>query len=429
MSARHVLIGLMLLAMVAAWPQVGAVAQEESADQTLDLAAMSLAPDDVPSGFFDEYSEQETPANWISALILAGEATPAGLERWRQTFYFNPEQASGIYVYLLEFASPAQAEAGAGIIEAALRPPLPEGTTIGPTFGPGPAVGEEPRTTTFVTYDTWEAGGPRVDAIAASFRRDGLVAGVSVERWVDPPAADATPVAPDSAQEQLAMSLATTLDGRITDVLAGIAPAGADLTLPGAVLPIDQLAGDPLPVLGGYTSGIDLLRCGICGEENSLVGFADAALGGFSRTVVVGPLVDGEPTPPFVSVAVSAFDSPEDALAVLEAIRQAPNDRPTPGPIPRGAKTLAADPAIPGSTSALAFHAAMDEEDPNAPIDSAGVDFVLGDWLVTVDVQGGLSADDAMAAAVDLASQQSACLTSSDPCDSVTRPPKLGNTD
>ena len=45
---------------------------------------------------------------------------------------------------------------------------------------------------------------------------------------------------------------------------------------------------------------------------------------------------------------------------------------------------------------------------------------MTGNRLVTVDVQGGLSAEEAMAAAVDLATQQAACLASDDPCASVT---------
>ena len=110
---------------------------------------------------------------------------------------------------------------------------------------------------------------------------------------------------------------------------------------------------------------------------------------------------------------------------MLEAIRQAPNDRPTAVPFPRGQKTLVDDPAIPEATAALAFHATPDEEDPNAPADAAGVDFVSGNRLVTVDVQGGLSAEDALAAAVDLASQQAACLATGDTCGSVTAPSSL----
>jgi hypothetical protein len=268
--------------------------------------------------------------------------------------------------------------------------------------------------------------------VANSFQHQNLIAGISVERWFDPPpdgTPAASPVAADPGQEELATSLATTLDSRITDVLAGVSPAGADLTLPSMVLPIDQLVDGPIAVQGGYKSGLDLLRCGICGEENSLVPFADGALGGYSRTVPVGqPMEDapGEPQPPFISVAVSAFDSPETALAVLEAVRATPNDRNTPGPLPRGVRTLAADPTIPGADAGVAF-TSVPEDDPSAPSDSAGVDFVVGSWMVTVDVQFGLTGEEAMAVAVDLATQQAACLTSGEPCDSITTPEALAS--
>jgi hypothetical protein len=399
---------------------------------SLDLAAMALAPDDVPAGYFDDYTEWWMPADAFSALTLGGAATPPGLERVYQSFYFNPEEAVAIHAYLYEFASPEEATAGIAIVDEALRPPLPEGTVIGPTHMPGPDLGEDPRQMTVVTYDTWAAGGPRADVIAASFRRDRLIAGVAIERFTDPPPAGtpvadlATPIAPDPAQEELATSLATTLDERITTVLAGEAPAGVDFALSDVLLPLAPLVDAATPVFGGYKAGIDLLRCGICGEENSLLPFADAAGDGFSRGVVLGPLVDGAPTPPFVSMAVLELASPEAALEVLEAIRTAPGDRPTSAPFPRGTRTLAADPAIAETTAVVAFQGTYDEEDPNAPIDSAGVNFVTGNRLVTVDVQGGLSAEDAMAAAVDLATQQAACLAADDPCATVTLPPSLG---
>ena len=420
--------------LLGAWPFLAAAQDATpgmSSGMPLDLAAMALAPDDVPTGYFDDYSEWWVPADAFSELVLGGAATPPGLERVYQTFYFSPDELAGIHTYLYEFASPEEATAGVGIVDEALRPPLPEGTVVGPTQAPGPDLGDDPRVMTFVTYDTWAAGGPRVDVVAASFRRDRLIAGVAVERYTDPPPAGspvaelATPIAGDPAQEDLATSLAASLDDRITTVLAGEAPAGVDVALSDALLPLDQLVDVSTPVFGGYKAGIDLLRCGVCGEENSLLPFADAALGGFSRGVVVGPVVDGEPTPPFVSMAVSEFASPEAALEVLDAIRQAPNDRPTSAPFPRGTRTLAADPEIPGSTAALAFQGSLDEEDPNAPVDSAGVDFVAGNRLVTVDVQGGLPAEEAMAAAVDLATQQAACLAADEACASVTLPPSL----
>ena len=431
---RGVLVWVAILLGV--WPLLAA-AQEATpgtpGGQSPDLAAMALAPDDVPAGYFDDYSEWWVPAEAFSELVLGGAAVPPGLVRVYQSFYAAPDGTGAIHNYLYEFASPEEAKAGSEGVDAALRPPLPEGTVVGPTHAPGPDLGDDPGVLTVVTYDTWAAGGPRADVVAASFRRDRLVAGVAVERYTDPPpagtpAADsATPIVPDTIQEQLATSLATTLDERITAVLAGQAPAGVDPALAELVLPLDQLVDNQREVFGGYKAGIDLLRCGICGEENALLPFADEALAGFSRTVFVGPPLDGEAQPPFVSVAVTTFASSEAALAVLEAIRQAPNDRPTPGPIPRGNRTLVEDPMIPKSTAALAFQATLDEVDPGAPADSAGVDFVAGSRLVTVDVQGGLSGEDAMAASIDLATQQAACLTAGGPCTTVTPPAALGD--
>ena len=392
---------------------------------------MALAPDDVPAGYFDDYSEWWVPGATFAASVLSGGEEPAGLERVYQSFYGNPEQGTTIHCFLFEFASPGAAQAGSPLVDAALRPPLPEGTTIGPTNAPGPDIDGLPSETTFVTYDTWAAGGPRVDVVANSFRHDRLLAGISVERYTDPPGAStpvsavATPVAADPVQERLAATLATTLDARITAVLAGQTPSGVDPTLSDAVLPLDHLVDATTPVLGGYKAGIDLLRCGYCGEENSLLPFANDALDGFARIVSLGPMVDGGPTPPFVSVAVTVFTTPEAARQVLEAIRQAPNDLPTPGPIPRGHRTLAADPTVPLTEAALAFQATSNADDPQAPVDSAGVDFVSGTRLVTVDVQGGLPPDAAMAAAIDLATQQAACLGAGAPCDSVNLPPTL----
>jgi hypothetical protein len=432
LSRRAALVCLTFLLGV--WPFLAGAqdATPTTAGSTpLDLAAMALAPEDVPAGYFDDYGEWLVPAGPFSDLVLGGAAVPPGLVRVYQSFYTDPNGAAAIHTYLYEFASPEEATAGSEVVDAALRPPLPEGTVVGPTHAPGPNLGDAPGVLTVVTYDTWAAGGPRADVVAASFQRDRLVAGVAVEWYTAPPpagtpAADsATPVALDPAQEQLATTLATTLDERITTVLAGQTPVGVDPALAWLVLTLDQLADVPTPVFGGYKAGIDMLRCGICGEENSLLPFADDVRGGYVRGIVLGGVVDGEPQPPFVTVAVTAFTSPVAALAVLEAIRQTPNDRPIAVPFPRGQKTLVDDPAIPEATAALAFHAIPDEEDPNASADAAGIDLVVENQLVSVDVQGGLSAEDALAAAIDLATQQAACLAAGGPCSSVMVPPAL----
>jgi hypothetical protein len=433
MIVRRAVFSLLRLLMVV-WPVVAAAQDTTPAaasDGALDLAAMALARGDVPNGYFDDYSEWWVPAGPFADLVLEGAPIPAGLGRVYQTFYVEPDGATVIHCYLYEFASPDAAAAGSAVVEGALRPPLPEGTVVGPTRAPGPKLGDVRAETTIVTYDTWAAGGPRVDVVAVSFLRDRLVAGVSVERYTDPPAEgtpvaeQATPTTPNPAQAQLATTLAMTLNERITTVMAGQPAGGSDPELAALVLPLDQLADLPTPVFGGYKAGADLLRCGICGEENTLLPFADHVVDGFNRAIILGPLVDGEPQPPIVSLAVATFDSPESASAALAAIRQAPNDRPTAAPFPRGNKTLVDDPEIPEATTALAFEAIFAEERPDASADSAGVDFVVGNRLVSVDVLGGLTSEEALAAAVDLATQQAACLVADGPCESVELPPAL----
>jgi hypothetical protein len=110
-------------------------------------------------------------------------------------------------------------------------------------------------------------------------------------------------------------------------------------------------------------------------------------------------------------------------MALLEAVGDAPADLPTPGPYPVGAlHTPAADFSLPEADAALAFTAALDEEDPAAPSDSARIVFVTGPRLISVDAQGMESSDVAMAVATDLASQQAACLLSEGPCASATMP-------
>ncbi len=428
-------IGLVFLALLlVAWP-FPTLAQDAtpttSGNVSVDLAAMALTADDVPAGFFDDYGEWWSPPDTFSAGVLGGEPTPQGLEGVYETFYVNPDDGITIHVFLFQFASAENATAGMSLVAPALRPPLPDGIVEGPTLAAGPAIGDTPSELTFITYDTWEAGGPRVDVVANAFHHDRILAGVAVEAYSDPPApgtpapAIATPLAVVASQAELATILATALDERIASAFTGQAPAYVDPALGAAVLPLDQLVDAQTPIIGGYKSGIDLLRCGICGEENSLMPFAGDARGGFSRLVALGPLVDGEPQPPFVLVAVADFSSPEAAQGVLDAIRQAPNDLPTAGPIPRGERTLASDPTIPGADTVVAYQAISNPDDPDAPIDSAGVDFVVGSQLATVDVLGGLSAGDAMAAAVDLAAQQAACLISGEPCASVTLPASI----
>ena len=111
-------------------------------------------------------------------------------------------------------------------------------------------------------------------------RPDGVQFLCSLAEEVESEPMDVRPRMEDVALAIERINLATTLDERITTVLAGEAPVGADFALSDVLLPLGQLVDAATPVFGGYKAGIDLLRCGICGEENSLLPFADAAGGG-----------------------------------------------------------------------------------------------------------------------------------------------------
>jgi len=236
----------------------------------LDLAAMALAPEDVPAGFFDDYGEWLVSPAAFSELVLGGEPVPAGLDQVYQSFYFNDAEQVAIHNYLFTYTTLEEASAGIGIVDATvLRPPLPDGTVDGPTTVSGPALGDESSTTTRVSYDTRGEGGPLADVVASTFRRDRLIAGVAIERYTEP-AGEGSPAAPApdafQADADFSLRLARIVDDRITTVMSGGTPAGVDFALSAMVLPVDQLGDGQTPVSGGYKSGIDLLRCGICGE-------------------------------------------------------------------------------------------------------------------------------------------------------------------
>ena len=69
--ARRIFV-LLVLALLLVGP-VGVRAQDGStvaaSGTSLDLAAMALAPEDVPVGFFDDYGEWWVPVGAILSLI------------------------------------------------------------------------------------------------------------------------------------------------------------------------------------------------------------------------------------------------------------------------------------------------------------------------------------------------------------------------
>jgi hypothetical protein len=149
--------------------------------------------------------------------------------------------------------------------------------------------------------------------------------------------------------------------------------------------------------------------------------FASDFLIGYGRTVSLG--TGSSAHPPYLSLANTELVSPEAAQALLDAVRQAPGSLSTPGPFAQRVQhEVVENPVVPGTDAAFAFTSALDEDDPAAPIDSAGVVFAQGSHLVSIAVQGMDSADAALTVAQDLATQQAACLVSEGPCTMVSAP-------
>ena len=141
----------------------------------------------------------------------------------------------------------------------------------------------------------------------------------------------------------------------------------------GRILPLDRAPGVAKgQTWEGYRDGPVVL-----GYRGSLTRLAGEVKNGYGRTVSFGNGDDFPP--PYVAVTLSELSSPEVAEQVLDAIRQAPGDLPTPGNFPRGvARDLVADPDIAGADATLAFTSALNgDDDESAPIDSVRVVFVM----------------------------------------------------
>jgi hypothetical protein len=385
---------------------------------------MALSTQDLPPGYLRFWGGGLYPGDVYGDVI----ASNLSQERLAETGHIRSYEDdygvwnSGkiVHIFIDEYATAEGAAKGFEIFEDESNVP-PGDTVLSMEDRPLPGVGEEPSELTVGSVISED--GTFSQSVGSAFRIGNLNAGVVLE-YLTFPDESGTPVAtpasaagPDPEQIQLVEEMSAKLAARIEAVLAGETPSGVDPELAAKVLPLQQ---SPNAWRGISWEGYEAAETMI-GFEGALTRFAPDYRAGFSREIMMGTGDDF--LPPYVSVGVSEFASPTAANDVLNAIRETPGDLPTPGVTPRGAKReLVADPPIPGADAALAFRSVLDEEDPDAPFDSAGVDFVVGPWLVTVDVQGVDSAESAMAAAEDLAMQQAACLTAEGPCAAASVP-------
>lgn len=239
------------------------------------------------------------------------------------------------------------------------------------------SVGEEPRETTTGTYTDPADESVTINTADVTFRIDRFGVGVAVET-TDGETADA----------ELASSLAAELEGRATAAVGGENPDGTDLAIVPQVLPVP---GTELQ--SGFLNA---------NEVETLYGLSGSSLGSLTSSwAQVVSVADGDVAPPFVAVGLTTFEDEEAAAAVLEQAGEL-------GPALTGAEPIEglAVEGADGVTGVRFISPATGASEP----DSARLFFQSGSSIVVIDVQGAPSAEIAESSAVAFATAQAACI-------------------
>ena len=392
MTSRRILVLVILLVLVGASPGYSLARQDASpaaspsaglGDGPLDLAAMVLEGGDLPEEYdlSDEaYADAEQFSwNYTGGAIPVEALEETGFIRFYQSQYFTTDGERLIRSYASEYESEEGAADGFALLEdeSGFQASLAPGDEL--EDWPGPAVGEEPKETTVMNIAGF------ADSIDSTFRVGRVVVGVAVET--------SGTTEPDAA---LAEELAPVLFERVESVLAGEAPAGVDLDLPTALLPLDDVG---VTTQAGYLRADEVLDA--AGEEGA----------GYLKTVGVG--FPSDPTTPVVFVTAGLLepdvDDPAAVLAEVEA-SQLFSILPYPDDSPR--LTIAA-PEIEGAEEVVATRGSLL---PGGFSDSARLVFAVEDRIGVIEVAGAATAAEAEATARDLAARQADCLATGDAC-------------
>lgn len=336
----------------------GASAQiPESPEIQAQAAAMTLASEDLPTGF------QLTGETF---LPLPDPSVVDGATARYVSVYTNIDTGQEIRSYVILFASDEQATVGIEVLEGNEEETLSD-TPV--EMGSGNA---ELTTGTYQSLD-----GRTIGTADVTFVRGNAVAGVAVDN-------------PDGTEPdgQLATDLANLMDARVQAVQAG--ETAIDLTLPAQVTPFAQSG---VLVQAGFLSP---------GESEAIYGTQGSALSGLGSSWVQTVAFGEEGTAPRVTIGVTTFATAEEAT---EVVAQAGNIFQ-----PLADQDEIEDAEVEGADSAVAFRYTS-REGSIADQESYRVIFSQGETVTVVDVQGAADSETAEAAANAIASSQSACQT------------------
>jgi hypothetical protein len=412
-------------------PDVGGptLASSGEADRT-DLAAVALTPADLPPGFVNVDERYFLSAQGVSTFFTSEASSPeeiatVGLVSLYDSFYEGGPDGF-LYHSIAEFTSAEEVQAGFDIFEDESR--VPQGVEVLWTQDfPAPEIGEAPSEITVASIDYRSNGGPLVTSTALTFRVDVFLIAIALEMPLEEvptatqatpatsaAAASATPVLDPEADQFLREAAATVVE-RLNAVQADESASGTDASLPPLLLPTDQTWPLPGVAAEGYKDAALVL--GSLGPAAAYAGEFESA---YARTVAPGTGPDDLfPQPPFVTLGVSVFRSPDAAMSVLEEA----GTLPVPGPLPSPPLWEPVETTATPQADAMRTYRSTFE--PGGPVDSARVAFVSGPYLVTVDVQLAASEEAALAIAEDLAAQQAACLAAEGACPAVMVPEAL----
>ncbi len=367
-----------------------------SADEPdrLDLAAMALDTLDMPAEFhlsYETYFDFEAVILLMVGEGLRGGLEDAGLQWFYQTNYVTPSGSSQFRAYVVQYASDDGAIAGFGLLENEDNF-VPDAAL---TDEPAPGLGDGPSEITIgsLTETVPETGPTSIDI---TFRVGSVIAGVGMDTGEG--------IAID---RDLTMQLAVRLEERVRSVLSDQPIPMIDTTLPPRYI---GLGPNWFTTNEGYWTMPDLYGGEVGADIN------DAFVSGYFRASTYDPNQTGGFPMPRAAIEVADF---ENELAALLLLSDMQNLRPAMATF----TPITIEP-VPGASVTLAWEF-PNQFFENATTDSVRIVMLVGTSVVTVDIQGNGSPEEAEAAAVAIAAAQVACLQAETACEITSIPPEL----
>ncbi len=360
-------------------------------DGPLDLAAMTLDSEGLPEGFAlssESYVDIDLIEAAYADVLEPGEIADLGIVGYYETTYASADGGSQIRSYVIEYPDAAAAEDGFDVLEDEDR--LVSGDSD-LEDAPGPAgVGEAPAE---ITTGTLGAVGAEQATVDITFRIDRLSVGVAMETF------DGS----DPDEDAIAL-LAAEAEARVVAALTGDDILNVDPALVERVVALDGQT-----TFEGYQS-----------VEDGYGSADSAAAEGFVASYVRGSTFSEdtlETIAPYVTVGVSSYEDEDAVLAVLDATDEL---------MPRFDQLEEIDVPLVDRSPTVGY--SFESFIVGGDVASVRLFVAAGDALLSVDVQGFATTEDALDAAVDIAEAAARCAGGGD-CGPVGLPDGLGGGD